>query len=624
MLSLNDITLYNFRSHKEFECSFNDGVNAIVGVNGSGKSSLLEAVSWALFGSKGVTGTNDSLTRRGAKTPARVVLHFTVDGKGYVVDRTVGAATLSMSGIEIAAGTQKVDDAILAILGVTAEQFLSTYYARQKKLEWMSGRSSSDKSNLLNLMLGLSVFKESINEQSKEISALKRSIATHISAQDAHDRIQSCKDGIAALQDKLDDSTAMIETCSDEYERLTDKIEENHKQLVQLSALTAELRLTEAQLSDLESSIARDMSVFFRYKDLPSQDELVDMREKLRAARKKLKDSTEEALELRTKLLEQIDRINADIADLRDDLTCPTCGTILDNDRVSSIVKAKTSDVHALAVRATSAGEDLVDIKKHDEELSYQQDILSSKIIDAGVRDAAKTSLQSLRDEKYNLNERCIILAGRISEIESSVDEELEEKGKNLEQTISALKSDYNDLLVSIAKLEAEQSHIEDDDKKRIELSKELSLESNVLALLKESKDFANSVVKPVIEQHASNLVDAMTNGRFAQITFDDSYRFEVFDASGVSSPMLSGGEADVVNLAVRIAISYTIMTLGSHRSGVLILDEVFGSLDLSRQASVLQALQELTHNDFKQIIIVSHSREVIVGVDNVIEIAGD
>lgn len=47
---LTNLHLHNFRSHLDLEIEFTKGVNAVVGVNGAGKSSIIEAVIFLLFG----------------------------------------------------------------------------------------------------------------------------------------------------------------------------------------------------------------------------------------------------------------------------------------------------------------------------------------------------------------------------------------------------------------------------------------------------------------------------------------------------------------------------------------------------------------------------------------------
>lgn len=58
-MSLQSITLYNFRSYKEESFEFSDGVNIIIGPNAAGKTNLLEAVYVSFLG-KGFRSKQDS------------------------------------------------------------------------------------------------------------------------------------------------------------------------------------------------------------------------------------------------------------------------------------------------------------------------------------------------------------------------------------------------------------------------------------------------------------------------------------------------------------------------------------------------------------------------------------
>ena len=69
---------------------------------------------------------------------------------------------------------------------------------------------------------------------------------------------------------------------------------------------------------------------------------------------------------------------------------------------------------------------------------------------------------------------------------------------------------------------------------------------------------------------------------------------------------MISGGEEDIVNLALRLAISQMIAERAGQPLSLLILDEIFGSLDEERRMSVADLLQTLTDR-FPQVILVTH-----------------
>ena len=44
------LELENFRSHKKTEFKFSEGTNILIGISGSGKSSVLDGICFALYG----------------------------------------------------------------------------------------------------------------------------------------------------------------------------------------------------------------------------------------------------------------------------------------------------------------------------------------------------------------------------------------------------------------------------------------------------------------------------------------------------------------------------------------------------------------------------------------------
>src|SRR5258708_22793476 len=66
------LRLVNFRQHADTELEFGPGITGIIGPNGSGKTTILEAIAWALYGVQAARGDKDSIRRLGAKGRAGV------------------------------------------------------------------------------------------------------------------------------------------------------------------------------------------------------------------------------------------------------------------------------------------------------------------------------------------------------------------------------------------------------------------------------------------------------------------------------------------------------------------------------------------------------------------------
>ena len=74
----------------------------------------------------------------------------------------------------------------------------------------------------------------------------------------------------------------------------------------------------------------------------------------------------------------------------------------------------------------------------------------------------------------------------------------------------------------------------------------------------------------------------------------------------GEAKPVISGGEEDVVHLALRLAISQMIADRAGQPLSLLVLDEIFGSLDEERRQAVVDLLRAVADR-FPQVIVISH-----------------
>lgn len=140
--------------------------------------------------------------------------------------------------------------------------------------------------------------------------------------------------------------------------------------------------------------------------------------------------------------------------------------------------------------------------------------------------------------------------------------------------------------------------------------------------LLEQFRSHLVSRIRPSINAEASRLLAAFTNGRYADMLLDDDYNLFVRD-DGVAytADRFSGGETDVVHLALRLAVSRLLAERhGAPEMRFLALDEVFGSLDASRRHSVLAALHGLG-GLYSQVLLVTHHEGLRDALDGVLDV---
>ena len=161
----NKIILKNFKSHKDTTIDFDRGISIIVGENGVGKSTILEAISFALF--KQFTGKKiDSLIRttksKSSQGTMSVTLEFESNGNDYKIFRSRNSNSKAEfsskkggSFIKISSGDKEVNKEIQSILEMDSDLFLNAIYIRQGEIADLVGKTPAEKKQLIGKLLGV-------------------------------------------------------------------------------------------------------------------------------------------------------------------------------------------------------------------------------------------------------------------------------------------------------------------------------------------------------------------------------------------------------------------------------------------------------------------------------------
>lgn len=131
-----------------------------------------------------------------------------------------------------------------------------------------------------------------------------------------------------------------------------------------------------------------------------------------------------------------------------------------------------------------------------------------------------------------------------------------------------------------------------------------------------------NFQLRPELAEIASRFLDDLTDGRYTHLEFDEDYRLTVME-DGLPKSVISGGEEDLCNLVLRLAISQMIAERAGQAFSLLILDEVFGSLDEARRANVVELLRRL-NDRFEQVVVITHIEQVREGLDRLLLVRFD
>lgn len=213
-----------------------------------------------------------------------------------------------------------------------------------------------------------------------------------------------------------------------------------------------------------------------------------------------------------------------------------------------------------------------------------------------------------------------------------------EEEYKNLEQHAVAIEREFKQAELEVIRIEGEKNKFtailekiaetEKQFKEKQNLIKTRQIELNHLIELDrfygQFLERLNNQARPEISEIASEFLRDLTEGRYTVLELNDKYEICLKeDETSDVKPVISGGEEDIANLCVRLAISKMIAQRSGRTLSLLILDEVFGSLDENRRDNVVRLLYNLT-NDFEQVILITHIDDIKENIDNIIKVEYD
>ncbi|MDR3290544.1 MAG: SMC family ATPase [Methanobrevibacter sp.] len=167
------LTLKNFKSYLDTTVDFQQGINMVIGENGAGKSTILEAISFALF-KKHAGILNDLIKLDKNKDVEKrkkmsVTLEFRSNGILYRVKRertkTSSKALLFMEDkdssnedndfVRIVSGDNEVNKEIQNIIGLDSELFLNAIYIKQGEIANLISKTPSERKKLISKLLGI-------------------------------------------------------------------------------------------------------------------------------------------------------------------------------------------------------------------------------------------------------------------------------------------------------------------------------------------------------------------------------------------------------------------------------------------------------------------------------------
>ncbi len=271
---IRSIKLVNWKTHKNTYIEFQKGTNVIVGMMGAGKSSLMDAISFGLFGTfpslehKRHKVEDIIMNRPSVEQNATVELTFDVGQDIYKIMRSISRskkteARLEKNGAYLQTQSERVNEEISSILKINYEVFSRAIYAEQNGIDYFLELRKGDRKKQIDEMLGLDRFALAEENATSLINAIKALIKEDERAVESADA-SSIEKKISELNAELEaNGTKMksLESASKALLEETSKIKSDYQSMKaeydKKTALSKELEAIKSKVDTLNSQLAK-------------------------------------------------------------------------------------------------------------------------------------------------------------------------------------------------------------------------------------------------------------------------------------------------------------------------------------------------------------------------------
>lgn len=262
------LRLRNFKCYEDADVSLGAGVTVIHGLNGSGKSSLLEACFFALYGATPLDRTLDEVVTIGAEE-AEVDLWFTHAGASFHVHRRVRYTGERASTAECTLetpddtieGARDVRDYVVDLLRMDADAFVNCAYVRQGEVNKLINASPGERQDMIDdlLQLGkLESYRQRAEQARRGVQAVRDARAERrdsLAEQVAEYEARDLHAELNALQTELSEVEETLTSYEENREQAAETKAEAERVIDEYADRRAELDGLESTIDDLKAQI---------------------------------------------------------------------------------------------------------------------------------------------------------------------------------------------------------------------------------------------------------------------------------------------------------------------------------------------------------------------------------
>jgi DNA repair protein SbcC/Rad50 len=647
-------------------------VACLTGDNGAGKSSLLDAMTWALWG-RSRARTDEELIHQGANE-MRVAFTFRLDGNIYQVIRQKRGGKRGGGTLEIQVQTSdkwkglseatipSTQKKINSILKLDYDTFCNSAFLQQGKADEFTRKTPTARKEALAEILGLdqwNVYEDRAKKKGREIEERIIGIDSEINGYDRElarkpeyeGQMAAATAKLAGAQEKVlaaEAQWAKVEKARDSLNLIRRQTADLDKRL---TAAEKDLAQTEAELqaakakgdpAKLADEFEKAQAALTQLENVESKRDTVTAKRQTAAEESARRKGENDTLGPQTEpLKKRVETLQA-----ATEPVCPTCGQPLTEEHRHTIIEELTAEVDS---RRNRYKDNTVQLKELASQITIFDKQLAQFASDLRDRPILQKRLSDLQSKVAVATEAKAQLetltARRTRQNEALTADRAQRKALDLEAAQLARQAvDADSLQSAVDKLRFEQRIATEEmgaarqrlaaldslttyRAEKIKTRRQLADEQGVFDELREAfgkRGIQAMIIEaavPEIEVNTNDLLRRMTGGRM-NVRFNtqketqagdvrETLDIQIADELGTRAyENFSGGEQFRVNFAIRIALS----KLLAHRAGAqlqtLIIDEGFGSQDTLGREKLVDAINSV-QDDFNLILVITHIDEL-------------
>ena len=638
-IKFKSIDIYGFRSLNKVSVSLdNQGIVIVKGINeyedkatsnGSGKSSIFEALIYAIF-EETSSGEKD-VENRILKDGYSIDLKFDIDNEHYRIFRQCkkDKSTVSFYKNEEDISARNKTDTnklIQNILNINKNIFLDSIFLSQNAVTNLASLSPTARKERLEILTNtdqiIEEFKEKIKERQNQYEA-------------------NCVD----CRSNIDKNNGKKESLNNQIQQLQYKIEEQ-KQEIERKKQLGDIKDIEQQIDKLNENIKNNEESISAV-----EESIINIDNSIKEFNNKIEEYNNQYNELQTKILQKqsdisslqfdltkqdsekqhiqqdIERIKQEIEKIKNSDTCPTCGRKYDNineEHINQLIQEKNNLIkdNTVKIQQIEKVKDEINSKLYLENNVYEGLHLSANEINSyitpikeqiQIKEAEKTTTNMLKIQKNNeINE----YRQKINNLQNIKEELLKVENNNIKEYEDLITQYNNDTKI----LDEEINKLNEEYNKN---DSYVQVIKNILQLI--TKEFRTYLLKNSIaylNKHLQEYSIQLFSNEKDVIKIEESDTKLNIYLGNATYESLSGGEKTRVNIALLLAQKSLANVIGNMTCNLIILDEILGYCDSEAESNVINLItNEL--DSLETIYMISH-KEIPIGYDNILTIVKD